>query len=397
MDPNRMTQKSLEAMQAAQGMAREAGHSEVDCLHLALALVQQNQGLFVRLLERLGLSPAEVEAKLKGAVERLPSMQGSVPIQLYLSSGLQQAFVRAQREAKEMGDEYVSVEHLVVAFVKEKGLPIGTLLKEVGVAPDALHAVLNDVRGNQRVTTMTPESTYEVLERYGMDLVDLARKGKLDPVIGRDTEIRRTIRILSRKTKNNPVLIGEPGVGKTAIVEGLNPLFAERRISPWAGQPAVQAASGGLPTQGGAAGPALAVPVPGGGFRLPGVPNLATGDSGEVPRATPVDEDGDVDLDGAAAWDDVNAEWFDTSAMEEEDRSQLQAELAAIQQNKEHDISRKRRVRHLAKNKGAIITEKAGLTKEGDSKAYYSNAMGLNMFKAKELSGCLERQFCRGA
>jgi ATP-dependent Clp protease ATP-binding subunit ClpB len=224
MDVNRMTQKTQEAFQAAQSIATRHGHVEVDGEHLLLALLEQEGGLVPRLVSRLEIPlPPLVEA-LKSELQKVPSVSGPgiEAGKVYISQRLHQLVVVAEDQARHLKDEYISVEHLLLAFVEEGAkTPSGRILKQFNLSRDRLLKVLTEVRGHQRVTTADPEATYEVLEKYGRDLVKFARKGKLDPVIGRDGEIRRVIRILSRKTKNNPVLIGEPGVGKTAIVEGL--------------------------------------------------------------------------------------------------------------------------------------------------------------------------------
>ena len=224
MDLNRLTQKSQEALSAAQTRAAERGHQEVDVEHLLAALLAQPEGLVPRLLTRLELEPANLAASVEAELARRPQVAGSgvEPGKIYVTQRLQKLLGAAESEAKRLKDEYVSVEHLVLAILDES--PAGAaqkLLKQFGVTREKFLQALTAVRGNQRVTTADPEATYEALEKYGVDLVKQARAGKLDPVIGRDAEIRRVIRILSRKTKNNPVLIGEPGVGKTAIVEGL--------------------------------------------------------------------------------------------------------------------------------------------------------------------------------
>jgi ATP-dependent Clp protease ATP-binding subunit ClpB len=224
MDINKLTNKAQEALQAAQTKALRYGHQEVDGEHLLLALVAQEDGLTPRLLERLGVPPADVRARLEEELERRPKVKGGATEsgKVYVTQRLNQLLVKAADEAKRLRDEYVSVEHLLLAFADEgQGTAAGRILREAGADRDRLLKELTAVRGNQRVTSDNPETGYEALTKYGTDLVDLARKGKLDPVIGRDMEIRSVVRILSRKTKNNPVLIGEPGVGKTAIVEGL--------------------------------------------------------------------------------------------------------------------------------------------------------------------------------
>jgi ATP-dependent Clp protease ATP-binding subunit ClpB len=208
----KLTEKSQEALQAAASMAAELGQQAVEPEHLALTLLRQEGGLTRPLLESAGASIPGLEAALVSDVERFPRVSGGQP---FIANGLSQALDRAEREAERLKDEYVSTEHLLLALAELKQF------KEAGVSRDSLLQALRKVRGNQRVTDQNPESKYQSLEKYGRDLTALAHQGKLDPVIGRDEEIRRVIQVLSRRTKNNPVLIGEPGVGKTAIAEGL--------------------------------------------------------------------------------------------------------------------------------------------------------------------------------
>jgi ATP-dependent Clp protease ATP-binding subunit ClpB len=224
MDLSRLTEKSQQALQQAQATALRHGHAEVDGEHLLLALLEQEGGLVPRLFEKMDVPAERLRERLAAELERRPKVSGQATEagKVYVTQRLQRIVLRAQEEAKRLRDEYVSVEHLVLAFLEEgRGTAAGRLLAELNVTRDRFLKALTSVRGTQRVTSASPEEKYEALEKYGRDLVQAAREGKLDPVIGRDEEIRRTIRILSRKTKNNPVLIGEPGVGKTAIVEGL--------------------------------------------------------------------------------------------------------------------------------------------------------------------------------
>ncbi|MFA5042933.1 MAG: ATP-dependent chaperone ClpB [Kiritimatiellia bacterium] len=224
MDLNRTTQKVQEAMQAAQALALRYGHQEVDGEHLLASLLDQADGLAPRLLERLGVAVPALKARIEQELDKRPRVSGggTEAGKVYITQRLNRLMLKAADEAKRLKDDYVSVEHLLLAFLDEDGgAPAGRILKELGVTHARFLEALTAVRGNQRVTSANPEGAYEALQKYGMDLVALARQGKLDPVIGRDQEIRSVIRILSRKTKNNPVLIGEPGVGKTAIVEGL--------------------------------------------------------------------------------------------------------------------------------------------------------------------------------
>ena len=224
MDLNRMTEKSQAALMEAQNIAISMGHQEVDELHVLLALIRQENGLIPRVVENMGISVDALARKTESELELRPRLSGSgyQPGKIYLSNALANLLVRAEETAKRMKDDYVSVEHVFLELVKSSPTsPVGKVLATFGITEDRFLSVLTQVRGNQRVTSSNPEDTYEVLEKYGRDLVKEARENKLDPVIGRDEEIRRVIRILSRKTKNNPVLIGEPGVGKTAVVEGL--------------------------------------------------------------------------------------------------------------------------------------------------------------------------------
>jgi len=222
MDLNRLTQKSQQALMEAQKIAVDHGHQEVDLEHLLEALVTQENGLIGRLLEKMDIVPQDITEGVERLLAKKPRVSGTgySPDRIILSQKLSQLLIAAEKEAQRLKDEYVSVEHLFLLLVDEKG-PSGHLLREHGLSRSGFLQALTAVRGNQRVMSATPEETYEALTRYGRDLVKTARDGKLDPVIGRDEEIRRVIRILSRKTKNNPVLIGEPGVGKTAIAEGL--------------------------------------------------------------------------------------------------------------------------------------------------------------------------------
>ena len=221
MNPNRLTEKSQEALAEAQQKAIRAGHQQLDVEHLAAALFGAADGLVAALCNKLQLQAEPIRRKIEAELERIPRVSSSTGAdQLYVSSRLNKLLTQAEDEAKKLKDEYVSVEHLLLGMLSDSGTT-GKLLKEAGLTRDRLLQALQEVRGHQRVTSQNPEGTYQALEKYGRDLTALAAQGKVDPVIGRDDEIRRVIQVLSRRTKNNPVLIGEPGVGKTAIVEGL--------------------------------------------------------------------------------------------------------------------------------------------------------------------------------
>ena len=224
MDLNKFTEKAQGAITDAQNIATRSQHQTVDVEHVALALLEQEGGLVARLFEKAQAAPDLLKAKIEEELNRLPRVSGDAATSqgLYVTQRLNKLLVKAQDEAKRLKDEYVSVEHLVLAMFDEPGSsPIGKIFKALNVRRDDFLKALTEVRGHQRVTSANPESTYEALEKYGRDLTKLAQQNKLDPVIGRDAEIRRCTQVLSRRTKNNPVLIGEPGVGKTAIVEGL--------------------------------------------------------------------------------------------------------------------------------------------------------------------------------
>ena len=218
IDPNKLTEKSQEALVAAQQKARDEGHAQLDVEHLAAALVDQAGGIVPSVLTALGIQPAQLSTALATELQRQPKVSGNV--QLSASARLGRVLQQAQKEAQSLGDEFVSTEHLLLAMTEDQGYT-GQALKRLGATHERVLNALKDVRGNQRVTDQNPEGKYQALDKYGRDLTELARKSKIDPVIGRDEEIRRVIQVLSRRTKNNPVLIGEPGVGKTAIVEGL--------------------------------------------------------------------------------------------------------------------------------------------------------------------------------
>jgi ATP-dependent Clp protease ATP-binding subunit ClpB len=224
MDLSRFTQKSQEALGNAQKKAIEFGHSDVDAEHLALALIEQKDGLVSRLLSKMDINPVELASQIQSELSRKTRLGGPGydPTRIFLSQRLSRILIDAEKEAERLKDEYVSVEHIFLELIKSSpNTSLASLFASVGLNRQNFLQALTSVRGSQRVTSATPEGSYAALERYGRDLVKAARDGKLDPVIGRDEEIRRVIRILSRKTKNNPVLIGEPGVGKTAVVEGL--------------------------------------------------------------------------------------------------------------------------------------------------------------------------------
>ena len=213
IDPNQLTEKAQEAIATAQRDAEQRHNTQLEPEHLLLALINQEAGVISAVLDKLGMTPSRVSQRLEQAIGRFA--RGQRQQQVYVSPRFRSLFEAAQREAEQLKDDFVSTEHFLLAMTDE------AVLKELGVTRDQVLKALQEVRGNQRVTSQHPEATYQSLERYGRDLTLLARAGKLDPVIGRDEEIRRTIQVLSRRTKNNPVLIGEPGVGKTAIVEGL--------------------------------------------------------------------------------------------------------------------------------------------------------------------------------
>ena len=222
MDVNRFTEKAQEALGAAQSKAIRSSHQQVDVEHLLGALIEQEQGLAASILTRANIALETLKRRVDQELERLPKVSGpsGAPDQIYITGRLNRLLTQAEDEAKRLKDQFISVEHLLLAMTEDGGAT-GRLFKELGITRERLMQALQEIRGSQRVTSQNPEATYEALERYGRDLTKLAEQGKLDPVIGRDEEIRRVIQVLSRRTKNNPVLIGEPGVGKTAIVEGL--------------------------------------------------------------------------------------------------------------------------------------------------------------------------------
>ena len=222
MDINRFTEKLQEAIRSAQAKATRYGHQQIDVEHLLSALLEQEGGLASSILAKAGIQVEPLARRIEAELDRLPkvSSPSGGPDQVYVASRLNRLLTHSEDEASKLKDEYISVEHVLLAAIDDQGAA-GRLLKEFGLTHDRLMQALREVRGSQRVTSQNPEATYEALERYGRDLTKMAEQGKLDPVIGRDEEIRRVIQVLSRRTKNNPVLIGEPGVGKTAIVEGL--------------------------------------------------------------------------------------------------------------------------------------------------------------------------------
>ncbi len=219
MRTDKLTQRSLEAIQIAHEIARNRNHSRLEPVHLASALLEQEESLAATLLERAGTDPVRIRENMDGILDKLPRVTGE-GASLYASDAFQRVLDRAMKEAQELKDEYISVEHLLLALLEDSG-EVQRTMKETGARREGIMEAMKQIRGSQRVTSQTPETGYQVLERFSKDLTDLAREGALDPVIGRDEEIRRVIKVLSRRTKNNPVLIGEPGVGKTAIVEGL--------------------------------------------------------------------------------------------------------------------------------------------------------------------------------
>ncbi|MDX1674425.1 MAG: Clp protease N-terminal domain-containing protein, partial [Longimicrobiales bacterium] len=225
LNADRLTIKAGEALQAASQLAARAGNPSLEDVHLLRALLDQDDTVVVPVLQKVGVNVTRVKERLDGALEKLPSQSGDV--RPTVSRELNQILDRAEEEARELGDEYVSTEHLLLGLSWKKGSTTRELLAGEGADPVAIRDALASVRGPHRVTDQEPEQKYRALERFSRDLTALARQGKLDPVIGRDEEIRRVMQVLSRRTKNNPVLIGEPGVGKTAIAEGL----AQRIVS----------------------------------------------------------------------------------------------------------------------------------------------------------------------
>ena len=218
MNINKFTHKSLQAVQNCERIAMDYGNQEIAQEHLLYALLTQDDSLIAKLMEKMGLDKNLIINRVEEAIQKRPKVQGG---QQYVGQDLNKALIHGEDEAKAMGDEYVSVEHLFLSIMKYAGKEVKALFREMGISREGFLQALSTVRGNQKVTSDNPEDTYDTLNKYGTDLVERAREQKMDPVIGRDSEIRNVIRILSRKTKNNPVLIGEPGVGKTAVVEGL--------------------------------------------------------------------------------------------------------------------------------------------------------------------------------
>ncbi len=219
MNIEKFTEKAQESILTTQRLAEEKHHPQMEVEHLLFALVNQDGGIVPSILEKLGVNVAEIKLKIESELEKLPKTSGAAKV--YLSQNLSQVLDMAEKEASKFRDEYVSTEHLFLAIANKRDTPAGKILKEYSITENRILQVLTSIRGSQRVTDANPEGKYQAMEKYGRDLTEMARQGKLDPVIGRDEEIRRVMQVLSRRTKNNPVLIGEPGVGKTAIAEGL--------------------------------------------------------------------------------------------------------------------------------------------------------------------------------
>ena len=218
MNIQKFTQKSVQAVNDLEKIAYDYGNQEIEQEHLLYSLLKQDDSLILKLVEKMEIQKEHFTGRLEQKLNERPKVSGG---QHYIGQYLNKALISAEDEAKRMGDEYVSVEHLFLAMLDNPSPSMAAFFREYGVTKERFLKALSTVRGNQRVTSDTPEDTYDTLNKYGEDLVEKARSQKMDPVIGRDSEIRNVIRILSRKTKNNPVLIGEPGVGKTAVVEGL--------------------------------------------------------------------------------------------------------------------------------------------------------------------------------
>ena len=224
---DKLTIKAQEALAHAQDQCDQLGHQEITPEHLLFTLIEQKEGVVIPVLQKIGVDPGQVRSSLQEHINRLPRISGGMPQNVSISVALKRVLDDAWKEAQRLKDEYLSTEHLLLGIAKNKSLPAGKLLNDLGATEAAIMTALREVRGSQRVTDPHPEDKYQALKRFGRDLTEQARAGKLDPVIGRDDEIRRLIQVLSRRTKNNPVLIGDPGVGKTAIVEGL----AQRIVS----------------------------------------------------------------------------------------------------------------------------------------------------------------------
>jgi ATP-dependent Clp protease ATP-binding subunit ClpB len=221
MNLQRLTIKSQETLQSAREIASSYGNQLIEPIHILAAMLQDAEGIIPPMLMKIGANVQYMKLKVNEEIERLPKISGANVANQYLSQPSGRMIETAMAEAEKMGDEYVSVEHMLLAISDDAISPAGRLLKDQGVTRDAILAALKTIRGSARVTDQNPEEKYQALQRYGRNLNDAARKGKVDPVIGRDDEIRRVMQVLMRRTKNNPVLIGEPGVGKTAIAEGI--------------------------------------------------------------------------------------------------------------------------------------------------------------------------------
>lgn len=222
MNPQKLTQKAIEAIEAANAAAIRRRNTELSTWHLLQGLLEQPEGVVAKILEKMGWGGSQIKEEVQGQIEKLPTVTGTNTGSVYASGALSQVFVKAEDEARQFQDEYISVEHLLLALIAERHRgEVGEYFAKKGIARQEVLKIMKEIRGSQRVTSTNPEVTYQALEQYGQDLTKLAHQGKLDPVIGRDDEIRRVVQVLSRRTKNNPVLIGEPGVGKTAIAEGL--------------------------------------------------------------------------------------------------------------------------------------------------------------------------------
>ncbi|RME59493.1 type VI secretion system ATPase TssH, partial [Candidatus Parcubacteria bacterium] len=220
MNLDKYTMKVQEALGEAQQMVIAANQQQLEPEHVFAALLEDSDGLIHTILQKLNVNPQQVASEVQKLIDKFPKVHGGQG-QVYASPHFNQMMATANRIAKDMGDQYVSTEHLLLAILELKQHPLAQLLARLGVTQTAVTNVLKEVRGNRKVTSQNPEAQYMALERYARDLTKLAREGKLDPVIGRDEEIRRVLQVLSRRTKNNPVLIGDPGVGKTAVVEGI--------------------------------------------------------------------------------------------------------------------------------------------------------------------------------